>query len=323
MSRRSVRAFLKVVAVLGTIAAAVVVPSPAAHAGCTRDSECKGARICENGRCVNPSQDYQAQGSTTVQPVPPAPPGPTPMPVPPPTPVPPPIPPPPTPMPPPAPIPTGAGLTEANLSDLRNAGATLDAKDMEIADRLLRRGFSGDEVAAAYREHNALKVAYPELGRFGREMVETVAVARKLSLGENDKYWLVWYRHDENLSLTDAYNRKVVGGPGWRTLGWIVGGVGLALALPSGLVYAFGNHGQAEWAVGPLIGGGALLAVGIPSLIVGFVRSSHWIPPGSLDSAPADSIPSLRASAREPRVRWAVSPLVGPSQAGLGMRGSF
>jgi hypothetical protein len=223
----------------------------------------------------------------------------------------------------PAPVPMATSLTEAQLSDLRNAGASLDANDMEIADRLLRRGFSGNEIAAAYREHNALKLTYPELGRFGREMVETVAVARKLNLGENDKYWLVWYRHDENLSLTDAYNRRVLGGPGWRTVGWIVGGVGLALAVPSGLVCAFGNHGQSEWAVGPLIGGGALLAVGIPALIVGYVRTSRWVPAGSLDSAPADGIPSLRASAREPAVRWAVSPLLGPNQASLGLRGSF
>jgi hypothetical protein len=358
------RSFDRGVAVIGAMAAVVVVlESRAAHAGCTRDSDCKGARICENGRCVNPPADNQARGNKAA-PVPAPPPGPagwqaapppalTPMPVPPqnaPTP-PPPAPPAQmapvpagttSPWPPTAPAPMATSLSEANLSDLRNAGASLDAKDMEIADRLLRRGFSGDEISAAYREHNALKLTYPELGRFGRDMVETVAVARKLSLGENDKYWLVWYRHDENLSLTDAYNRKVVGGPGLKKAGWIMSGAGAALLVAGAVLagdtkcveYYYSNSVRgaceregktpATWTgVGFLIGGGLMLAVGVPALIVGYLRTNRWVPPGSLDSAPADSIPSLRASAREPAVRWAVSPLVGPNQASLGLSGSF
>jgi hypothetical protein len=362
------RFFDRGVAVIGAMTAVVVVlESPAAHAGCTRDSDCKGARICEKGRCVNPPADNQAQGSGAVRPTPPAPPAPaTWQAAPPPALAPMPLPPqnaqmsaPGSPAPPAqmapapagtvgtaapswpqqaaAPVPMATGLTEANLSDLKNAGASLDAKDMEIADRLLRRGFSGDEIAAAYREHNVLKLTYPELGRFGRDMVETVAVARKLSLGENDKYWLVWYRHDENLSLTDAYNRKVVGGPRLKTLGWILAPAGLVLVIVGVPMWRWAlteetdrrgltDQPNGDWALPGLvmtIAGSVFAAVGIPALIVGYLRTSHWLPPGSLDSAPADSIPSLRASAREPAVRWAVTPLVGPNQASLGLRGSF
>ena len=37
-----------------TSAALAMVETRAAHAGCTKDVECKGLRICENGRCVDP-----------------------------------------------------------------------------------------------------------------------------------------------------------------------------------------------------------------------------------------------------------------------------
>jgi hypothetical protein len=328
-------------------AAIVILGSHAAHAGCTGDSDCEGGRICKDGRCVDSLPDNQAQGSTASQPVPPAPPGPPPMPV-----------PPSTPQPTPVPMGTGlpeaqgsdptntpaslgakdlenagrllrrgfsmaTGLTEAQVSDLKSAGASLGAKDLETVNRLLRRGFSGDEVVAAYRGHNALRATYPELRPFGQEMVETVAVARKLDLDASDAYWLVWSRHGDNLSLTDAYNRRV--SRGWRVLGWITGCAGLAGVVLGALDQQSGGGTKSPDAqardLALMIGGGVLLAVAIPALIVGYLRPG--LPPGKLESTPANRIPSLRASAREPAVRWAVSPLVGPNQASLGLRGSF
>jgi hypothetical protein len=40
---------------LVTTSSGLVAANSRAATGCTRDSECKGARICENGRCVNPA----------------------------------------------------------------------------------------------------------------------------------------------------------------------------------------------------------------------------------------------------------------------------
>jgi hypothetical protein len=329
MRRQSVHAFWNVAAVVGAIAAAVVLSPAAAHAGCTRDSECKGARICENGRCVNP-QNSQSGAGASVQPAPAVAPGPGSAPAPMPPPVPamsaPPAPPPqnvhmPPPMPgsaptqfapiPGAPVgattvspqpwagaaPVGAGLTESQLSDLKSAGASLDAKDMEIADRLLRRGFSGDDFVAAYREQNALKLTYPEFGRFGRETVETIAVARKLGLGENDKYWLVWHKHDLNSTLTQAYNEEVVAkqGKALRVVGWIAILTGAVSVLAGTILYIEGKSsssssqdddiGKVMVPVGAVLG-----AAGAVTLIVGYSRIGRLLAEGTLERTPADRL---------------------------------
>jgi hypothetical protein len=52
-------------AVLAAISAAsAIVELRPAHAGCTMDVECKGVRICENGRCVYPPPEGTTQGPT-------------------------------------------------------------------------------------------------------------------------------------------------------------------------------------------------------------------------------------------------------------------
>jgi hypothetical protein len=51
-------------AVLAAISAAVAIVVRPAHAGCTKDVECKGVRICENGRCVFPPPEGTTQGPT-------------------------------------------------------------------------------------------------------------------------------------------------------------------------------------------------------------------------------------------------------------------
>ena len=52
-------------AVLAAISAASAIAElRPAHAGCTMDVECKGERICENGRCVAPAPEGTAQGPT-------------------------------------------------------------------------------------------------------------------------------------------------------------------------------------------------------------------------------------------------------------------
>jgi hypothetical protein len=237
------------------------------------------------------------------------------------------------------------GLTESQLSDLRSAGASLDAKDMETAASLQKRGFTGDDFVAAYREHNAMKSMYPELTSYGRDMVETIAVAQKLGLGDNDKYWFVWDRHQRNRTLTEAYNEKVRGGPGLTTFGAVTTGTGLVLLIVGYELYSTGHKADSngDWydrdtntgrhsmwmtytGEALAITGGVVMAAGIPFTIWGLYRWGTHLPAGTLDSAPADQIQSLRASASDRRkatVQWSLSPSIGPSQAGLGLTAVF
>jgi hypothetical protein len=65
MTRRSHKNGLAILA--ATSAALAIVESRPAQAGCTKDVECKGERICENGRCVYPPPAVE-----TESPAPPA-----------------------------------------------------------------------------------------------------------------------------------------------------------------------------------------------------------------------------------------------------------
>jgi tetratricopeptide (TPR) repeat protein len=65
----------RVAAMVGVVVAAITLQAPSARAGCTRDAECKGARICENGRCIDLPSSNAPQGGAAPQPAPAAPPG--------------------------------------------------------------------------------------------------------------------------------------------------------------------------------------------------------------------------------------------------------
>jgi hypothetical protein len=51
-------------ALLAAISAASATVVRPAHAGCTKDVECKGVQICENGRCVYPLPESTTEGPT-------------------------------------------------------------------------------------------------------------------------------------------------------------------------------------------------------------------------------------------------------------------
>ena len=351
----------KVLTILAATAATLAMAeSRPAQAGCQSDSQCKGARICEGGNCVDPppaprTQNSPAPASAAApafpQPVAPgaavaptqapatgwgAPTG-IPNAI-------------PAPQPSVAPVNGFSGamqLTEAQLADLKSAGAPLDAKDMEMADNLGKRGFSGDDFVAAYREHNAMKATYPELVPYGRAMVETIAVAHKLGLSENDKYKFVWARHQRNRTLTQAYNEAVQSGPGMFTFGAVSTGTGLVLLIVGLELYSWGStsidsdpnvHNDEFWGnwrrsksaaysgVAMAITGGVVAAAGISFASIGVHRWATPLPDGTLDSGTADKIQSLQAStSNQPRstVRWALTPNFGPHRGGLGLTAAF
>jgi tetratricopeptide (TPR) repeat protein len=66
----SLALFDRLTAIVGVTVTAIVLQAPRAQAGCTRDSDCKGDRICEDGRCINPPPSNQPQAGPTVRPPP-------------------------------------------------------------------------------------------------------------------------------------------------------------------------------------------------------------------------------------------------------------
>jgi hypothetical protein len=226
-------------------------------------------------------------------------------------------------------------LTEAQLADLRRIGASLDAKDMEIADRLGRRGFVGDNFVAAYRECIAMRTKYPELASFGRDMVETVAVAQKLGLSEEDEYWFVWDRHQRNQTLTEAYDERVPSGRGMATFGGVMAGAGIVLlvvggALSSDVTYENGKGNVTSgWGYAGKameVTGAVSIAAGLAVTVLGLYRWTTPLTGDRQDSRTADKSQSPRPSASAQRssvIHWAFAPSLGPQQAGLGLTAAF
>jgi hypothetical protein len=176
--------------------------------------------------------------------------------------------------------------------------------------------------------------AYPELSSYGRAMVETIAVAHKLGLSASDKYWFVWDRHLRNRTLTQAYNEKVLGGPGIAIVGGITAGAGVVLLIVGIRTAGWGRNedppgqwqsptavhvGEAMWGTGA-----ALIAVGVPCTLWGAYRRARWLPDGTLDSASASEIRESADLGRpQSSVRWALLPLIKPHLEGVSLGTSF
>jgi hypothetical protein len=214
-------------------------------------------------------------------------------------------------------------FTEMQLANLKSAGAKLDATDLQMADRLERKGFVADDFVAAYREYGAMRAKYPELAGFGRDMLETIAFARKLGLTEEEEYWFIWDHHQRGQTLTQAYNRKVPSGRGMATFGGLTAGLGIAvlvvgMALSTDVTYQEGS-GEVTSGWGYLgkameITGGVAIAAGLATTIIGLYR---WTTPLGNDTPDSPS-----ASARN-AIRFTLAPSLGPRQAGLGLTAAF
>jgi tetratricopeptide (TPR) repeat protein len=236
-------------------------------------------------------------------------------------------------------------FTKEQLAELKHAGAGLDAEDMEMAESLGQGGFTADEFVAAYGDYNAMKTAHPEFVPYGRDMVETIAVAHKMRLNESEKYWLVWDRHQRKLTLTQAYNERILGGSDAKTKGAITAGAGLLVLIAGWGLYSYGHaeeipggwwdpstdtgrHSKWETYTGEAvaIAGGLVTAAGISWAIWGLYRRNAWLPDGTLDPPNASWIQSHLVAASDQRqstVRWALSPAIGLHQAGLGLAAAF
>jgi len=231
--------------------------------------------------------------------------------------------------------PGGIYLSQAQLAELRSAGASLDATDNEMADRLGRKGFSGDEFVAAYREYNALKAKHPELASSRRDMVETIAVMRKLGLSEEEEYRIVTGDHERKRVLAKTQASEPPSGRGMVTFGGVATGVGVVL-LTVGLVLSpdvtyetgrgnvtsgWGYAGKAM-----AVSGGVSIAAGLSVAILGLYR---WTTPGpddAHDSHTGGKVQSPRPSGsalQENNRRWALSPSLGPGHAGLALTAAF
>jgi hypothetical protein len=335
------------IAAIAAVAVMLAGSTRAAQAQCVRDSECKGTRICEDGKCVAPSEQAAAPKTSSAtaasaSPSRAAPKSPAAV----------------------ASRPVehpqgelehtntcecagttpsgragGMHLGEAQIAALKAAGASLDAKEMAMADALAERGFSSDELVAAFRDHTLLLGIYPELAPYGSATVETIAVAHKLGLDSSDGLAFVWYRHSRNRTLTEAYNEKMLGGPGLMRVGAVAAGTGLALILVGLELRKIASDHPTNYesndkpdhhfdypGIAAEITGGFVAIAGIASVTVGLYRWSSWLPPGALDSTPASEMPSMRASASRPNraaAHWMVLPSLGPQQAGLRFAAAF
>ena len=230
-------------------------------------------------------------------------------------------------------------FTANPLAQLKKLGWSGSRSEAALLTRLLGRGYRADDILAAYRMTNRLKKAYSELSTFGPEMVETVAIGQKLRLGGDDLYWLVWDRHGKKRPLTQIYNQRIIGGRGPKVAGWVLAGVGAASFLAAGVLAlnAQSKHDELEDRCGGFCSdseiqsvenrtvaadavfgvGGAVLASGITCLIVGYVRTSRWLPEGTLEFEPASKTRARAVSA------ISFSPTIAQGSAGLSFSGAF
>ncbi len=319
-----------------------------AQAGCEKDTECKGDRICEEGRCVSPVQTSSgaepgAWSSPEGMPPPPKAPslctgdsdckghrvcqegeckdppvsrsvkekkkGPA--------------------------FPTvKARFTKRQLDELRLAGCPLDQTSSRMADRLTVRGFSSSDFVYACREEQSMRASDPQAKGYPRGMLETLAAALALGLDRRQRDELVRYRHGKGLSLSSAYSRVVIGGHVTEVAGWSLSGAGAAALLVGlilipvaadhvvddgpGIDLDKEGYGVASAVLGG--SGAALLIAGVPALVLGRQRRKTWLAPGTLEKERASQLKARRKSrgqAKAPSIT--VTPVLGLAGVGVGV----
>lgn len=323
-----------------------------ARGGCEKDVECKGNRICEDGKCVapgggGPGVEPGTWTSPSGMPPPPeAPPlctmdtdckgervcvegeckasdkpadggkkgaGPARLPT----------------------IPSvKARFTPEELDALRLYGC-IDATSARMADRLVDRGFSSADFVAACKEDRSLRASHPSMAEYPSGTLETLAAAGKLGLGRSRRLELVRLRHGQGRALTDAYNRVTIGGHVQEAVGWTLTGAGAA-AMLVGLILipvtadhvvdessgvALDEDGYGVGSIIMLVTGGVLLMAGVPTLALGRQKQKRWLAPGALEGGDAAS---LRKQGKQAEgAQLIITPTLGRGSAGLGVVGVF
>jgi hypothetical protein len=268
----------------------------AAHADCTTDMECKGTRVCNAGTCVEGAAT-QTAASSSEQP----------------------------------PVRKEMHLTDSQLADLKAAGARLDAKDLEMAERLEKRGIGANDFVAAYREYGVMKSEYPEVAQWGSTVVETLAVANKMGLDGDEKSWFLWTRHQRDRNLTET--PAPPSGPTLVSYGMLASAAGTAVFVAGLVLSRDKTYDQdsyedvpSKWGytgMAMALTGGVAIAGGLSAAIIGIYR---WTTPAGAGTADSTGNRSARpsASARQPSsTRWALLPSFGPHEAGLGVTTAF
>ena len=294
-------------------------------AQCTKDTDCKGDRVCYSGRCLFEEEAREAlsksvkkESSTRERPAP---------------------------------------KQEADATSRNEAedisGCSRDKGSTDIARELVKRGYPVGDVLRACRDYEVLKATYPEFIPFPPEMIETVAVAHKLGLVGDDRYWFVWYRHGKRMEMTRAYNEAVIGGPKLKRAGWIMAGIGVGFVVVGSVFYGVGGgmgndamddfqncltytackehedtikEANALMTAGHAFmgAGGALLIAGVPCLAVGYTRTGRWLRPKTLENAPANKVQELVAgNSVDSADSISITPTFGPNHAGIGLAGTF
>ena len=282
-------------------------PPPEAPALCTGDGDCKGGQVCEEGECrvpAAPTKTSPGQKAARAQA---------------------------------ALFPTvKARFKPEQLESLRLAGC-LNKTGALMADRLVGRGFTAGDFVAACREDRAIRAANPEVAGYPRGTVETLAAARELELSRPGRLQLLRHRHGKGRTLTDAYNRTVVGGDVQELVGWSLTGAGVAAVL-TGLILIpvaadhvvsdgpgidLDEDGYGVASIIMLATGGALLVAGVPALVVGRQTQDAWLAPGTLEKADAKALHKRGKKRAGAGVSMMLTPTVGRGGAGLGLTGVF
>jgi hypothetical protein len=161
-------------------------------------------------------------------------------------------------------------------------------------------------------------------------MVETIAVAMKLGLSEEDKYLFVWDRHERDRELLQACSVRAPSARHMVTFGGVTTGVGIVLlvvgeALASDVTYKQGEGNvTSKWGYAGKameVVGGVGIAAGLSITILGLYR---WTAPRA--DAQVPPAVGMRQSLRPPTsdqqagtTRWALSPSLDSRQAGLAL----
>ena len=216
-------------------------------------------------------------------------------------------------------------LDDVDREELQRAGCTFDKEDRTVANRMERRGFSVDQYIRAYQE----------LYRLQGDKVDVEAIAVFQVTGMP----LTHFRAYKNYggTITQYYNRRVMGGRGKKIAGWVVLGIGMGAAALGALVKGLGSATKSAYDGGTnvvdIMGytylgiGGTLGLIGLPLVISGTRQTRKWLPSESLETEGVRQLRQLKldVSLDQPTSTptYLVHPFTVPQGGGLSLSVGF